>query len=91
MCIRRRNSATCPWRSRSASGMNGGRMGAGALPVWIRVQFGMSQRPAKRKSPTRRTGRGLNQLLSQAANPAQTGLVLMLMLTDGAQYATEKP
>ena len=42
----------------------------------------------ERKSPTRRTGRGLNQLHFQAGRPAQTGQVLMLMLTNGGEYAT---
>lgn len=38
MCIRRRNSATCPWRSRSVSGMNGGRLLASlACPVFAQV------------------------------------------------------
>jgi len=41
----------------------------------------------ERKSPTRRTGRGLCQLLFQAGRPAQTGQVLMLMLTNGGDYA----
>lgn len=31
--------------------VNGGRMGVGALPVWIRVHFGMSQRPTNEKAP----------------------------------------
>ena len=45
----------------------------------------------ERKSPQGVNRAGLCRLHFQAANPAQTGQVLMLMLTNGGEYATEKP
>ena len=43
----------------------------------------------ERKSPQGVNRAGLCRLHFQAANPAQTGQVLMLMLTNGGEYATD--
>lgn len=44
-------------------------------------------RPTNEKAPRGEPGEGLDQLYFQAGRPAQTGQVLMLMLTNGGDYA----